>query len=146
VPDLPAVTCTGVVKIYRTATGEVHALKGIDGRFAAGTVNAVVGPSGSGKSSLLRILAALDRPTAGAVRIGDTEITALGRGSLRRVRRAMVGYVFQRPAHNLIAYLTVVVATTLSSCWSCSASDTGVVTGPSSSPEASSSASRSLRP
>lgn len=106
-PDGPAVTCSGVVKIYRTATGEVHALKGIDGRFAAGTVNAVVGPSGSGKSSLLRILAALDRPTAGAVRIGGTEITALGRGSLRRVRRAMVGYVFQRPAHNLIAYLTV---------------------------------------
>ena len=106
-PSEHAVTCTGVVKIYRTVTGEVHALKGIDARFAAGTVTAVVGPSGSGKSSLLRILAALDRPTAGAVRIGDTEVTALGRASLRRVRRSMVGYVFQRPAHNMIPYLTV---------------------------------------
>jgi putative ABC transport system ATP-binding protein len=107
VPSEHVVTCTGVVRIYRTATGEVHALKGIDARFTGGTVTAVVGPSGSGKSSLLRILAALDRPTAGAVRIGGTEITALSRASLRRVRRSMVGYVFQRPGHNLVPHLTV---------------------------------------
>ena len=102
-----AATCTGLVKIYRTATGDVHALKGIDATFTAGTVTAVVGPSGSGKSSLLRIVAALDRPTAGMVEIGDVTVTASGRVPLRRIRRRLVGYVFQRPGHNLIPYMTV---------------------------------------
>jgi putative ABC transport system ATP-binding protein len=106
-PNDAAASCVGLVKIYRTATGEVHALKGIDASFPSGTVTAVVGPSGSGKSSLLRILAALDRPTAGSMRIGDVTVTALGRSPLRRIRRQMVGYVFQRPGHNLIPYLTV---------------------------------------
>lgn len=106
-PSDAAASCTGLVKIYRTATGDVHALKGIDAAFPAGTVTAVVGPSGSGKSSLLRILAALDRPTAGSMHVGDVTVSALGRASLRRIRRTMVGYVFQRPGHNLIPYLTV---------------------------------------
>jgi putative ABC transport system ATP-binding protein len=96
-----------VVKIYWTATGEVHALQSVDARFPAGSVTAVVGPSGSGKSSLLRILAAMDRPTAGQVRIGDIEVGGLGRTGLRRIRRRMVSYVFQRPSHNLVSYLTV---------------------------------------
>lgn len=106
-PSEIAASCAGIVKIYRTATGEVHALKGIDAAFPAGSVTAVVGPSGSGKSSLLRILAALDRPTAGSLRIGDVTVSALGRSPLRRLRRRSVGYVFQRPGHNLIPYLTV---------------------------------------
>lgn len=106
-PSEAAATCSGLVKIYRTATGEVHALKGIDATFLGGTVTAVVGPSGSGKSSLLRILAALDRPTAGSLRIGDVTIGALGRAPIRRIRRRMIGYVFQRPGHNLIPYLNV---------------------------------------
>ena len=106
-PDEAAAACTGLVKIYRTATGDVHALKGIDATFARHTVTAVVGPSGSGKSSLLRILAALDRPTAGTVEIGDVTVTASARVPLRRIRRRLVGYVFQRPGENLIPYMTV---------------------------------------
>jgi putative ABC transport system ATP-binding protein len=102
-----AASCTGVVKIYWTATGEVTALKGIDAAFPLGAVTAVVGPSGSGKSSLLRILAGLDRATAGQVRVGDTEISGLSSGRLRRIRRRLLGYVFQRPGDNLIPYLTV---------------------------------------
>jgi putative ABC transport system ATP-binding protein len=103
-----AAVCHGVVKIYWTETGEVHALKGIDAVFPPGTVTAVVGPSGSGKSSLLRILAGLDRPTAGSVQIIGHELATLGRTKLRRIRRKLVGYVFQRPAENLISYLTVI--------------------------------------
>ena len=65
-PSEPAgVACAGVVKEYATATGMVLALKGVDAAFPAGQVTAVVGPSGSGKSSLLRILACVDRPTTG---------------------------------------------------------------------------------
>jgi len=95
-----------VVKIYWTATGEVHALKGIDASFPGGAITAVVGPSGSGKSSLLRILACIDRPTAGQVTVGSMEVSALGPRRRRRVRRRHVGYVFQRPSDNLVSYLT----------------------------------------
>src|SRR5438876_7224695 len=103
-----AASCNGVVKIYWTATGEVHALKGIDARFPGGAITAVVGPSGSGKSSLLRILACIDRPTAGQVRVGGLEISALKESRRRGVRRRLVGYMFQRPSDNLIAYLTAI--------------------------------------
>jgi putative ABC transport system ATP-binding protein len=101
-----AVRCTGVVKIYWTPTGEVNALKGIDAAFPQASVTAVVGPSGSGKSSLLRILAGLDRATAGQVWVGDVELSALSPGRLRHLRRRRLGYIFQRPADNLIPYLT----------------------------------------
>jgi putative ABC transport system ATP-binding protein len=106
-PTEVAATCTGLVKIYWTATGEVHALKGIDATFPLGAVTAVVGPSGSGKSSLLRIVAGLDRPTAGSVSVGNVDLGSLKGRRLRKNRRALVGYVFQRPSDNLISYLTV---------------------------------------
>jgi putative ABC transport system ATP-binding protein len=102
-----AAACVGLVKIYWTATGEVHALKGVDAAFPAAALSAVVGPSGSGKSSLLRILAGLDRPTAGQVTVADVRLSGLSVGRLRRLRRRLLGYVFQRPADNLVPYLTV---------------------------------------
>ncbi|HKQ01307.1 MAG TPA: ABC transporter ATP-binding protein [Actinomycetes bacterium] len=106
-PSEPAgVACAGVVKEYATATGTVLALKGVDAAFPAGQVTAVVGPSGSGKSSLLRILACVDRPTAGSVRVGGVDVAALGARGRRRVRRQLVGYVFQQPGDNLLPYLT----------------------------------------
>ena len=100
------VACAGLVKEYATATGTVRALKGVDAAFPAGRVTAVVGPSGSGKSSLLRILAGVDRPTAGSVWVGGVDLAALGARGRRRVRRRQVGYVFQRPSDNLLPYLT----------------------------------------
>jgi putative ABC transport system ATP-binding protein len=103
----PAAVCEGVVKIYWTASGEVHALRGVDAEFPAGALTAVVGPSGSGKSSLLRILIGLDAPTAGSVTVDGRELKGLRTGTLRRMRRRAVGYVFQRPSDNLIPYLTV---------------------------------------
>jgi putative ABC transport system ATP-binding protein len=103
----PAAACAGLVKIYWTATGEVHALKGVDAAFPAAALSAVVGPSGSGKSSLLRILAGLDRPTAGQVTVADVRLSGLSVARLRRLRRRLLGYVFQRPADNLVPYLTV---------------------------------------
>lgn len=105
-PEEQAAACHGVVKIYWSATGEVHALKGIDATFPAGTVTALVGPSGSGKSSLLRILACIDRPTAGQVLVGRVEVSSLGARRRRAARRAAIGYLFQRPSDNLVPYLT----------------------------------------
>jgi ABC-type lipoprotein export system ATPase subunit len=99
-------SCSGLVKIYWSATGEVHALKGIDALFPAGAITAVVGPSGSGKSSLLRILACIDRPTAGQVRVGDVEVSGLNARRRRAIRRRLVSYMFQRPSDNLVSYLT----------------------------------------
>lgn len=101
-----AASCEGIVRIYFTATGEVHALKGIDARFPSGCVTAVVGGSGSGKSSLLRVLSLIDRPTAGKVSIGNTDVTTASAGERRRLRRERIGYLFQRPSDNLIPYLT----------------------------------------
>jgi putative ABC transport system ATP-binding protein len=100
------VVCAGLVKEYVTVTGTVRALKGVGAAFPAGRMTAVVGPSGSGKSSLLRILACVDRPTAGSVRVGGVDVAALGARGRRRVRRELVGYVFQQPADNLLPYLT----------------------------------------
>jgi putative ABC transport system ATP-binding protein len=105
-PSHSAASCSGVVKIYWSATGEVQALKGIDASFEKGVITALVGPSGSGKSSLLRILACIDPPTAGQVRIGGTEVSSLSRARRRKIRREHLGYVFQRPSDNLVPYLT----------------------------------------
>ena len=65
-----AVRCEELVKTYRTGSGEVRALRGVTAEFPAGTLVAVVGPSGSGKSSLLRLIAGLDRPNDGALVVG----------------------------------------------------------------------------
>jgi putative ABC transport system ATP-binding protein len=104
--DQLAVRCEDVVKIYSAATGEVHALKGVDAAFAQGTVTAIVGPSGSGKSSLLRLLAGMDRPSAGRVEIAGEDLAAQTARSLRALRRRSIGVVFQRPTDNLVSYLT----------------------------------------
>jgi ABC-type lipoprotein export system ATPase subunit len=102
-----AAGCAGLVKIYWTETGEVHALKGVDAMFPEASMTAVVGPSGSGKSSLLRILGGMDRPTAGSVQVGGRELAGLRWSRLQRIRRTRIGYVFQRPSDNLIPHLTV---------------------------------------
>lgn len=102
-----AASCSQLVKSYYTETGVVRALEGIDAGFAAASVTAVVGPSGSGKSSLLRLLAGMDRPTSGEVYVAGVALNSISNRKLRKVRHGMVGYVFQRPSDNFISYLTV---------------------------------------
>lgn len=98
----PAAACAGVVRIHPLPSGEVHALRGIDASFPRRTMSAVVGPSGSGKSSLLRILAAMDRPSAGSVLLAGQPLDRLTARGLRQLRRRHVGYLFQRPSDNLL--------------------------------------------
>lgn len=73
-----------------------------------GEVTAVVGPSGSGKSSLLRMISGLDRPTAGDVVIGGVSLGALSERRLRRVRHALVSNIYQRPGDNLLPNHTAI--------------------------------------
>jgi ABC-type lipoprotein export system ATPase subunit len=100
-----AAHCRGVDKVYVVEDEEVQALREVDKEFPAARVTTIVGPSGSGKSSQLRILACVDRPTSGSVRIGGQEVAELGVRRRRALRRTAVGYVFQNPADNLVEYL-----------------------------------------
>ncbi len=106
-PNDVLVSCSELVKTYAQASGQVRALKGIDSRFKRGALTAVVGPSGSGKSSLLRLIGAMDRPTSGTIEIEGTRVDVASSRTLRRLRRDAVGYVFQRPSDNFVSYLTV---------------------------------------
>ena len=74
----PAAAVQDVHKTYAIEDERIEALKGIDKQFPPGRVSTIVGPSGSGKSSLLRILACVDRPTTGSVRVAGQEIAGLG--------------------------------------------------------------------
>ncbi|WP_298991933.1 ABC transporter ATP-binding protein [uncultured Pseudokineococcus sp.] len=102
----PAAACRGAVRIYSSPTGEVHALKGVDVTVPTGRMTAITGPSGSGKSSLLRILAAQDTPTAGHAEVAGHALTGLSARGLRALRRRHIGYVFARPTDNLLRHLT----------------------------------------
>lgn len=84
---------------------QVQALDDVTFSVAPGELLAVVGPSGSGKSSLLAVCGGLRRPTSGRIHVGDTEITALSPEELTRVRREKIGFVFQQS--NLLPSLTV---------------------------------------
>ncbi|MGH2683000.1 MAG: ABC transporter ATP-binding protein [Actinomycetota bacterium] len=99
--------CEELVKIYVTPTSKVHALNGITAEFPRAALTAIVGPSGSGKSSLLRLLSGMDHPTSGSIRVGPVEVRSASSRQLRALRRQRVGYVFQRPSDNFIPYLTV---------------------------------------
>ena len=101
----------GVSKTYGTGAAEVHALREVDLTVEAGTMVAVMGPSGSGKSTLLTIAGSLEEPTSGDVIIGGAALARMGRNDRARLRRRMVGYVFQD--YNLLPGLTAAENTAL---------------------------------
>lgn len=99
--------CEGIRKVYSTRSSEVKALRGVSARFGEGALTVVSGPSGSGKSSLLRILAGIDHPTDGFVEVAGVQVSRARWGALRRLRARTVGYIFQRASDNFLSYLTV---------------------------------------
>ncbi len=89
---------------FGSAAGAVPVLRGIDLQVPAGQSLGVVGPSGSGKSTLMAVTAGLERPTRGAVRVADQDLTAMDEDQLARFRRDKIGIVFQ--AFHLIPTMT----------------------------------------
>lgn len=98
--------CAGLLKIYPSPSGETHALRGVDARFPRGVLTAITGPSGSGKSSLLGILALQERASGGELRVLGASVGALSLRALGSLRRRDVSWVAQRPSHSLFAGLT----------------------------------------
>ncbi|MHB0957812.1 MAG: ABC transporter ATP-binding protein [Pirellulaceae bacterium] len=84
----------------------VHALRGVTFDVPTGDYVAIMGPSGSGKSTLLNVLGCLDRPTGGALFLGDDDVSLMNDDQLSRTRATSIGFVFQ--SYNLIPQLTVV--------------------------------------
>jgi ABC-type lipoprotein export system ATPase subunit len=95
-----------VVRIYQAASGEVHALRGVDVDFPRGSVTAIAGPSGGGKSTLLSILALRDRASAGTVTLLGSDVTRARGATLKALRRNAIAWVPQRPSHGLLPHLS----------------------------------------
>jgi putative ABC transport system ATP-binding protein len=101
----PAVALRDVRKVHGKGDGAVVALDGVSVELPRGSFTAIMGPSGSGKSTFLNVASGLDRPTSGAVRLGDADLSGLSERRLTILRRKRIGFVFQ--AFNLLPSLTV---------------------------------------
>jgi putative ABC transport system ATP-binding protein len=99
------VEARGVTKVYADTAQPVHALRGVDLRIARGELVALMGPSGSGKSSLLHLLGALDTPTAGEVLLEGRSLGSASDAERTLLRRERLGFVFQ--AFHLLPLLTL---------------------------------------
>jgi len=88
-------SCLGLRKDYVTERGAVAAVAGIDLQVAAGRFAAIIGRSGSGKSSLMAMIGGLSRPSAGRVVVNGTDIWDLSENELAAFRNRRIGYVFQ---------------------------------------------------
>jgi putative ABC transport system ATP-binding protein len=97
-------SCTDICLDYIEATRVTHALKGVSLDFSPNKLHGIMGPSGSGKSSLLYILCGLKSPTSGNVQIDGTSITKMSDAACTRLRSQKFGFVFQQPF--LLNYLT----------------------------------------
>jgi lipoprotein-releasing system ATP-binding protein len=95
VPRAPLIVADGVEKEYRAGGEALRVLKGVNLTVHEAELVAIVGASGVGKSTLLHVLGALDRPTAGQVRFREQDLFARPEPELTRFRRDEVGFVFQ---------------------------------------------------
>ncbi len=98
-------TTENLKKIYETPSGKVYALDGVSVSVSEGEFIAVVGSSGSGKTTFLNMIGGLDRPTAGQVQIRSKPLGSLSSEELTVFRRRNIGFVFQN--YNLLPYLNV---------------------------------------
>lgn len=98
------VTIRNLTKRYRKGDETITPLDGVDLDIDQGEFVVLMGPSGTGKSTLLNLVAGIDRADAGTINVAGTEVTRLSRSQLADWRAAHLGYIFQ--THNLIPVLT----------------------------------------
>ena len=96
----PVLDLRGVRKVYGEGEGEVRAVDGVDLVVEAGEFVAVMGASGSGKSTMMNILGCLDVPTDGSYRFDGVDVASLSERALSVVRNRSIGFIFQ--SFNLI--------------------------------------------
>ena len=95
-----------LVKIYKTKDLEVLALQGLDLTVEAGELVAIIGNSGSGKSTFLNMIGGLDKPSAGKLFVDGKNLFTMNERQLVEYKRDTVGFVWQNNARNLLPYLT----------------------------------------
>jgi putative ABC transport system ATP-binding protein len=100
----PLIRLQDVTRIYRMGDVEVRALAGVTLDLAAGEFTAIMGASGSGKSTMMNLLGCLDRPTSGRYLLEGREISRLSNDDLAHIRNRTIGFVFQ--SFNLLSRTT----------------------------------------
>lgn len=101
----PMIQAEGLVKIYKTKETEVLALQGLDLTVEEGELTALIGNSGSGKSTFLNMIGGLDKPSAGTLIVGGKNLFTMSEAELVKYKRETVGFVWQNNARNLLPYL-----------------------------------------
>ena len=102
------IECDNLVKIYKTRDIEVLALQGLDLTVERGELMAIIGNSGSGKSTFLNMIGGLDRPSAGKLYVDGRNLFRLTEDELVEYKKSTVGFVWQNNARNLLPYLTAI--------------------------------------
>jgi putative ABC transport system ATP-binding protein len=97
----PLITLTHIHKVYRMGDLDIHALHGISLQIRRGEFVAIMGASGSGKSTTMNIIGCLDRPTRGHYFLEDQDVSKLSKDELADIRNRKIGFVFQ--GFNLLA-------------------------------------------
>ena len=100
----PLVRIRNLRRYYTRGSERIDVLKGVDVDIPRGDFLALMGPSGSGKATLLNLLGGIDTPSAGTIEVDGTAISTLGSAALARWRARHVGFVFQ--LYNLLPVLT----------------------------------------
>jgi ABC-type lipoprotein export system ATPase subunit len=100
------IVCDQLVRIYFGEGIEVQALQGLDLLIAEGELTALIGAAGSGKSTLMNILAGLDTPTAGTVWVAGHNLGAMTAQERLAYRRSVAGFIWQQTSRNLLPYMT----------------------------------------
>ena len=95
-----------LVKIYKTKETEVLALQGLDLTVERGELTAIIGNSGSGKSTFLNMIGGLDRPSAGALFVMGSNLFTMTEKELVSYKRDAVGFVWQNNGRNMLPYLS----------------------------------------